>query len=74
MSVVLQKATSLPSVLAEHPSAITDDLVAWASSITGVAQRQTSGLQVATVRFDKKASDREVATRLPRLPLLTTTP
>src|SRR6516164_5891867 len=65
MSVVLQKATSLPSVLAEHPSAITNDLVARASGITRVAQRQTSGFQVATVRLDKKASDWEVATRLP---------
>ena len=57
--------TSLPRVLAEYPSAITYDLVARASGITGVAQRQTSGFQVAMVRFDKKASDWEVATRLP---------
>src|SRR5437763_11319461 len=60
-----RKRTSPPSILAEHPSAITDDLVARSSGITGVAQRQASGFQVATVRFDKKASDWEVATRLP---------
>src|SRR5262249_26665686 len=64
ISALGQKQTSLPSILAEHPSAITDDLVARASGITGVAQRQASSLQVATVRFYKKASDWEVATRL----------
>src|SRR5262249_44276883 len=65
MSALGQKRTSLPGVLTEHPSAITDDAVARASGITGVAKRQTSGFQVAMIRFDKKASDREVATRLP---------
>src|SRR5262249_44759737 len=44
---------------------ITDDLVAGASGITGVARRQAPGFQVATGCFDKKASDWEVATRLP---------
>ena len=51
-------------VLAEHPSAITDDLVARAGGITEVAQRQPLSFQVAAVRLDKKASDRQVATRL----------
>jgi len=59
------KADIAAGGLAEHPSAITDDLVARASGITGVAQRQTAGFQVATVRLEKKASDWEVATRLP---------
>src|SRR6516164_3094345 len=59
------KADIAAGGLAEHPSAITDDLVARASSITGVAQRQASGFQVAAVRFDKKASNRQIATCLP---------
>src|SRR6266566_90411 len=65
MSALPPKADITAEALAEHPSAITDDLVARASGITGVAQRQPSGLQVAVVRFDKKASDRQVAARLP---------
>src|SRR5215472_18995732 len=65
MSALPSKADIAAELLAEHPSAITDDLVARASGITGVAQRQTSGFQLATVRLDKKASDREIATRLP---------
>src|SRR5215472_10587915 len=65
MSALPPKADIAVELLAEHPSAITDDLVARASGITGVAQRQTSGFQVAAVRLDNKASDREVATRLP---------
>src|SRR6516164_8401318 len=55
------KADIAAGGLAEHPSAITDDLVARASGITGVAQRQSSGFQVAAVRFDKEASNRQVA-------------
>jgi len=51
-------------VLAEYPSAVTDDLVALASGITGIAQRQPSGFQLVAVGFDEKASDRQVATRL----------
>src|SRR5215467_7418939 len=65
MSALLPKADIAAGGLAEHPSAITDDLVAGASGITGVAQRQAPGFQVATGCFDKKASDWEVATRLP---------
>src|SRR5262249_59619419 len=65
----LQGGVELPttgptSILAEHPSPITDDLIALASGITGVAQRQSSSFQVAAVRFDKEASNRQVATRL----------
>src|SRR5215469_8218256 len=53
-----------PRALGEHPSTITDDLVARASGITGVAQRHSSSFQVAAVRFDKEASYRQEATRL----------
>src|SRR5262249_35485809 len=49
----------------KHPSTVTDNPVARANGITGAAQRQPSSFQVAAVRFDKKASDRQVATRLP---------
>src|SRR5215831_7833156 len=65
MSALLPKADIAAKVLAEHPSAITDDLVARASGITGVAQRQASGFEVVTVRLDKKAGDWKVAARLP---------
>src|SRR6516162_11241664 len=60
----MRKADIHPRALGEHPSTITDDLVARASGITGVAQRQSSSFQVAAVRFDKEASNRQVATRL----------
>src|SRR5215472_17014314 len=60
----MRKADIHPRALGEHPSTITDDLVARASGITGVAQRQSSSFQIATGCFDKKASDWEVATCL----------
>src|SRR5215470_12500069 len=60
----MRKADIHPRALGEHPSTITDDLVARASGITGVAQRQSSSFQIAAVRFDKEASNRQVATRL----------
>src|SRR5215472_4530331 len=65
-SAKCEKRTFHPRALGEHPSTITDDLVARASGITGVAQRQSSSFQVAAFRFDKEASNRQVATRLLR--------
>src|SRR6516165_3794249 len=62
----MRKADIHPRALGEHPSTITDDLVARASGITGVAQRQSSSFQIAAFRFDKEASNRQVATRLLR--------
>jgi hypothetical protein len=50
---------------AKRPSAISDDLATRASGITGVAHREPSSFRVATVRFDKKTRDRQIATRLP---------
>src|SRR5262249_59543760 len=60
----LGKYKRSPRISAEYPSAITDDLIARTSGITGVAQRQSSRFQVAAVRFDKEASNRQVATCL----------
>src|SRR6516165_7861895 len=62
----MRKADIHPRALGKHPSTITDDLVARASSITGVAQRQSSSFQVAAFRFETEASNRQVATRLLR--------
>src|SRR5260370_42298220 len=52
--------------LTERPSDITDDLVARPGGVAGIAHGKPSSFQVATIGFNNKAGDWQVATRLPR--------